>query len=84
MLSPLRNVVAPAVPVADSMAISTASVAIVVAFPLDVTSPVRSALVVIAIFPVPSKDVPPIVLAVSKAVAVAELPVQLAELPVVL
>jgi hypothetical protein len=80
-LSPLRNVELPAVPVADNIAISTASVAIVVALPELVTSPVKFALVVIAIFPVPSKEVPPIVLAVANAVAVAARPEQVAELP---
>ena len=45
-LSPLKKVELDAVPVADSIAISTASVAIVVAFPTLVTSPVKFALVV--------------------------------------
>ena len=46
VLSPLKYVEELAVPVAESIAMSTASVAIVVAFPLLVTSPVRLALVV--------------------------------------
>ena len=40
----------------------------VAAFPELVTSPVKFALVVIAISPVPSNDVPPILLAVANAV----------------
>ena len=70
-LSPLRNVVDDAVPDADSMAMSTASVAMVVALPDEVTSPVKFALVVtVAALPVVLLDV--------KA-----FPVQVAELPVV-
>ena len=42
---------------------------------------VPSVAVATAILPVPSKEVPPIVLAVAKAVAVAAFPVVLPELP---
>ena len=46
VLSPLRNVDELAVPVADNIAMSTASTSIVVALPTLVTPPVKSALVV--------------------------------------
>jgi len=59
----------------EVLAIDSAASAIAVAFPVEVTTPVRLALVVIAIFAVPSKEVPPIVRAVWRAVAVPALPV---------
>jgi len=48
----------------EVLAIDSAASAIAVAFPVEVTTPVRLAFVVIAIFAVPSKEVPPIVRAV--------------------